>query len=178
VEECIVHTDEGLRRAAMECMGAFLGGYACSELLPHVPRYCELLVDHVPARRIGGALALAALPAALAAPQLRVVLQALSAAVNAATARERTDVDARVAAIEVQPPVPGMPSRQGLAESPLHCTLHAWAGCASYTCHMRPALHWHCGATMPRGQGAGSCVTGGTAGTGGAPGHSVQDWLA
>lgn len=101
VNTAVLHVDLAVRSAAGSCLGHFLKCYACDELLECSSTYCHLLEDGATNRRIGGAVALKALPNALAAPCMESIVPKLCSAIHASTAKERADVDARVAAIEV-----------------------------------------------------------------------------
>ena len=97
----VLHVDLAVRSAAGYCLTHFLKGYACDELLECCSTYCHLLEDGITNRRIGGAVALGALPRALAAPCMESIVPRLCGAIHANTAKDRGDVDARVAAIQV-----------------------------------------------------------------------------
>jgi hypothetical protein len=102
VNASVLHVDIAVRSAAGSCLTHFLKGYACDELLECSTTYCHLLEDGATNRRIGGAVALRALPYTLAAPRMERILPQLCRAVHASTAKDHADVDARVAAIEVR----------------------------------------------------------------------------
>lgn len=102
VNTSVLHVDLAVRSAAGSCLTHFLKVYACDELLECSATYCRLLEDGVTERRIGGAVALGALPRALAAPCMMSIVPKLCSAIHMNTAKERGDVDARVAAIQVR----------------------------------------------------------------------------
>jgi tubulin-specific chaperone D len=97
----VQHVDTAVRSAAGSCLTHFLKGYACEELMDCSTAYCHLLEDGTTNRRIGGAVALGALPCALAAPCMGSIVPKLRSAIQASTAKDCGDVDARVAAIQV-----------------------------------------------------------------------------
>lgn len=101
VNTCVLHMDVAVRAAAGACLHHFLKCYACDELLQLSSTYCNLLEDGITNRRIGGAIALGMLPCTLAAPRMQSIVKKLCSAVHMDTAKERGDVTARVAAIEV-----------------------------------------------------------------------------
>jgi hypothetical protein len=101
VTASVLHVDIAVRTAAGSCLTHFLKGYACDQLLECSTTYCRLLEDGASNRRIGGALALRALPCTLAAPRMKIILPQICRAIHASTAKDHADVDARVAAIEV-----------------------------------------------------------------------------
>eukprot|EP00892_Ulva_mutabilis_P007185 jgi/Ulvmu1/4839/UM020_0125.1 len=100
IDDNLEQTNMKVQEAAGESLLHFLQTHAANIPHGHIKKYCSLLSNHVQCRRIGAALALTVIPDVLLRDEWPNVSHQLCTAIDAETAPEREDVDARVAAIK------------------------------------------------------------------------------